>query len=396
MEECLSSEHSSELFTDSLEHFLDGSWVSEESDGHFKSLWWDITDWWFDVVWDPFNEIRGVLVLNIQHLLIDFFGWHSSSKEGWSGKISTVSWIWSAHHVFSIKHLLGELWDGKGSILLRSSWGQWSESSHEEMETGEGDQVYSQFSQIRVQLTWESEAASNAWNGSWDQVVKITIGWSGKLKGSETDIIKSFVIDAHDFIGIFYQLMDWKSGIIWFNDGIWDFWWWYNWEGAHDSIWIFFSDLWDKKSSHSWSSSSSEWVSDLETLEAIATFSFFSHDVQDWIDQFSTFGIVTLGPVVTGTWLTEDEVVWSEELSEWASSDWVHGSWFKIHKDCSWDVSASSSFIVINIDSFKLKIWITVIGSSGVNTVLIWDDFPEFSSNLVSALSSLDVYNFSH
>jgi len=266
MEECLSSEHSSELFTDSLEHFLDGSWVSEESDGHFKSLWWDITDWWFDVVWDPFNEIRGVLVLNIQHLLIDFFGWHSSSKEGWSGKISTVSWIWSAHHVFSIKHLLGELWDGKGSILLRSSWGQWSESSHEEMETGEGDQVYSQFSQIRVQLTWESEAASNAWNGSWDQVVKITIGWSGKLKGSETDIIKSFVIDAHDFIGIFYQLMDWKSGIIWFNDGIWDFWWWYNWEGAHDSIWIFFSDLWDKKSSHSWSSSSSEWVSDLETL----------------------------------------------------------------------------------------------------------------------------------
>ena len=257
MEECLSSEHGSKLFTDSLKHFLNGSGISKESDGHFKSFWWDIADWWFNVVWNPLNEIGWVLVLNIQHLFIDFFGWHSSSKKGWGCKISTVSWIRSAHHVLSIKHLLGELWDGKGSVLLRSSWGQWSESSHEEMETGERNQVYSQFSQVRVQLTWESKAASNSWNSSWDQMVKITIGWGSKLKSSETDIIKSLVIDAHDFIGVFYQLMDWKSGIIWFNDGIWDLWWWHNWEGAHDSVRVFFSDLWDKKSSHSRSSSSS-------------------------------------------------------------------------------------------------------------------------------------------
>jgi len=44
MEESLSSEHSSELFSDSLEHFLDGSGVSEESDSHLESLGWDITD----------------------------------------------------------------------------------------------------------------------------------------------------------------------------------------------------------------------------------------------------------------------------------------------------------------------------------------------------------------
>ena len=39
-------------------------------------------------------------------------------------------------------------------------------------------------------------------------MVKITIGWGGELEGSEADIIKSFVINNHDFIGIFDELMD--------------------------------------------------------------------------------------------------------------------------------------------------------------------------------------------
>jgi hypothetical protein len=37
-----------------------------------------------------------------------------------------------------------------------------------------------------------------------------------------------------------------------------------------------------------------------------------------------------------------------------------------------------------------------VIGASGVNTVLVRNDFPELSSNLVSALSSLDMHDLSH
>jgi len=146
MEEGLSSEHSSELFTDSLEHFLDSSWVSEECNSHLETLWWDITDWWFNVVWDPFNEIWWVLVLDVQHLFINFFGWHSSSEESWSGQISSVSWVRSTHHILGIEHLLGEFWDSKSSVLLWSSWSKWGESSHEEVESWEWDQVNGQLS----------------------------------------------------------------------------------------------------------------------------------------------------------------------------------------------------------------------------------------------------------
>ena len=54
--------------------------------------------------------------------------------------------------------------------------------------------------------------------------------------------------------------------------------------------------------------------------------------------------------------LTEDEVVWSEELTEWSSSNGVHCSWFKIHKNSSWDVSSTGCFIEVDVDSFELKI----------------------------------------
>ena len=59
-------------------------------------------------------------------------------------------------------------------------------------------------------------------------MVKVTIGWGSKFKGSETDIIKGFVIDDLNSIRVFDKLMYRKCGIIWFNNSVGYFWRWEN------------------------------------------------------------------------------------------------------------------------------------------------------------------------
>ena len=64
---------------------------------------------------------------------------------------------------------------------------------------------------------------------------------------------------------------------------------------------------------------------------------------------------MSLGPVVSGSRLSKDEVVWSEDLSVGSGSDRVHGAGLKINKNCAGNVFASGSFIVVNVDTLQLK-----------------------------------------
>merc|ERR1712151_643346 len=311
MKEGLSSEHGGELLTDSLEHLLDGGGVTEEGNSHLESLWWDIADGGLDVVWNPLNEVGRVLVLDIEHLLIDFLGGHAASEDGGGGKVTSVSWVEGAHHVLGVEHLLGELWDGEGTVLLGSTGGEWGETNHEEVETWEWHEVDSELSQVRVELTWESEAAGDSREGGGDEMVQISVGWGGELKGSEADIVKGLVVNAHDIIGVLDELMDREGSVVWLDDSVGHLGGWHNGVGDHLSVWVLFSDLGDKEGSHTGSGTTSEGVGDLESLKAVATFSFLTDDIEDGVDELSTFGVVTLGPVVSGTSLSEDEVVWS-------------------------------------------------------------------------------------
>jgi len=120
--------------------------------------------------------------------------------------------------------LLGEFWDGEGTVLLGTTGGKWGETDHEEVETWEWNKVDGKLTEIGVELTWETETAGNTGHGSGDEMVEITVGWGGELEGSEADIVEGFVVDDLDLIGILDQLMDGEGSVVWLNDGIRDLW----------------------------------------------------------------------------------------------------------------------------------------------------------------------------
>merc|ERR1719158_2160015 len=55
-----------------------GGRVTDEDGGHLETLGGDVANGGLDVVGDPLDEVRGVLVLHVEHLLVNLLGRHAA------------------------------------------------------------------------------------------------------------------------------------------------------------------------------------------------------------------------------------------------------------------------------------------------------------------------------
>ena len=117
-------------------------------------------------------------------------------------------------------------------------------------------------------------------------------------------------------------------------------------------------------------------MSHLEALETVALLRLLPHAVEDGVDELGAFGVVSLGPVVPRSGLTEDEVVWAESLSEGPCSDAVHGAGLEVDEDGARDVLAAGSLVVVDVDALELEVGVAGVGAGRVDPVLVRDDLP--------------------
>ena len=137
-------------------------------------------------------------------------------------------------------------------------------------------------------------------------------------------------------------------------------------------------------------------MADLKPLQAVTVLRLLPDHVEHRVDEFGALGVVALGPVVSGAGLAEHEVVGSEDLAVRAGSDAVHGSGLEIHEDRARDEAAAARFVVVDIDALELELVVALVPAGGVDAVFGADHFPELRSDLVTALASLNVKDFSH
>ena len=65
-----------------------------------------------------------------------------------------MPWVTGCHHIFGIKHLLGQLRHSESTVLLAATRRQRCKASHKEVKTGEGHQVDSNLPQVSIQLAY--------------------------------------------------------------------------------------------------------------------------------------------------------------------------------------------------------------------------------------------------
>ena len=131
-----------------------------------------------------------------------------------------MSRITSSHHVLGIEHLLGQLWNSQGSVLLAASGCEWCKAGHEEMKTGEGNHVDSKLTEISIELAREAETGGHTRHGQGDQMVEISIGGSSELKGTEADVVESFIVNAESLVCVFYKLVNREGSIVGLNNSV--------------------------------------------------------------------------------------------------------------------------------------------------------------------------------
>jgi hypothetical protein len=107
MQESLAPEHGSELFGDALEKLLDGSRVADEGGGHLQTSRRDVADGSLDVVGDPLNKVGRVLVLDVEHLLVDLLHGHAASEDCGDRQVSVGKKFNNYNRLKTIKKQIG-------------------------------------------------------------------------------------------------------------------------------------------------------------------------------------------------------------------------------------------------------------------------------------------------
>ena len=124
-------------------------------------------------------------------------------------------------------------------------------------------------------------------------------------------------------IGVLHELVHRQSCVVGLDNGVRHLGGWHDRERVHDAVGVLLTDLGDQESAQTGAGTATERVGELEALEAVTALGLLADNVEDAVNELGTLGVVSLGPVVTSTRLSEDEVVGAEDLAERARADRV-------------------------------------------------------------------------
>jgi hypothetical protein len=406
MDESSLGVHEIELVIDSGENFSDGSRVGDHAasshdlgeittgnDG--RGL---VVNSTLETGRAPVNELDGSLGLDGGDSGVDILGDDITSVHEAAGHVFTVAGIALGHHGCGLEGRVGDLGNGELLVVGLLSGDDGSVRGKHEMDSGVGDEVSLEFSDIDVKGTIESERGGEGRDDLGNESVQVGVGGSLDIKVSSADIVDGLVIEHDGDIGVLKEGVSGEDGVVRLNDGGGDLRRGVDGESKLGFLTVIDGESLEEERSETGSGTSTNSVEDEETLETSALIGELADSVEAEIDDLTSDGVMSSGEVVSGIFLSGDELLGVEKLSVGSGSDLIDNGGLKIEEDGSGNVLTGTSLGEEGVES-------VVTTSDGLigrhltvrlDSVLEAIKLPAGVTNLDTGLTDVNGNNFSH
>jgi len=329
---------------------------------------------------------------------IHILGEDITSVHHTASHVFTMSGVTLGHHGGGFESGVGDFSNGELFVVGLFSGDDGSIRGQHEMDSGVGDQVSLEFSDIDVKGTIESQRSSQRGDDLSNKSVQVGIGGSFDVELSSADIVDSFVIKHNSDISVFQEGVSGQDGVVGFNDGSGDLGRGVDGETELGLLTVIDGESFEEEGTETGTSTTTDGVEDHETLETGTVISELSDSVKGKIDDFLTNGVVTSGEVVSGIFLTGDKLFGVEELSVGTSSNFIDDGRFEIKEDRSGYVLAGTSFGEEGVEGIITTTDSLVRGHLTIRLDTMFEavELPTGVTDLDTGLTNVDTDNFSH
>merc|ERR1711981_614386 len=298
--------HEIEFVIDPGEDLSDGSGVGDHAHGSHdlgevttgNDGGWLVVDTTLETSWAPVDELDGSLGLDGGNGGVDVLGDNVTSVHHAAGHVFTMSGVALGHHGGGLEGGVGDLSDGELLVVSFLGGDDGGVGGKHEMDSGVGDEVGLELSDIDVEGTIESEGGGKGGDDLGDESVEVGVGGSLNIKGSSADIVDGFVVKHDGDISMLKKRMGGEDGVVWFDNSGGDLWGWVDGETELGFLTVIDRESLEEEGTETGSGTTTDGVEDEETLETSTLVSKFSDSVEAEVDNFFTNGVVTSGEVV--------------------------------------------------------------------------------------------------
>jgi len=337
----------------------------------------------------PINKLNSTLGLDCSNSSVDILGDDITTVHQAASHVLTVTRVALGHHRGRLKGRVGDLRDRELLVIGLLSRDDGSVGGKHKVDARIGDQIGLELGNIHVQGTIKTERRGQRGDDLSDQSVKIGVGGAFNIEGATADVVDSLVIEHDGDISVLKEGVGGEHRVVGLDDGGGDLGGGVDGESELGFLAIVNRQAFQEEGSETRTGTSTDGIEDQETLETSAVVGELANAVQAHVDNFLANGVVTTGEVISGIFLTGDELFRVEQLAISSSADFIDHSGFKIDKDATGDVLASTSLRKEGVESVIGATDSLVSGHSaiGLNAVLKAVELPASITDLDTGLT---------